>query len=50
MSESKRKALDTLERIKQIYEDGGDLLSGGFYSEFMQIVNKQIKEISETIF
>lgn len=30
MSESKRKALDTLERIKQIYEDGGDLLSGDF--------------------
>jgi hypothetical protein len=49
MSEAKRKALETLARVKQIYEDSeSELLCAGFYDEFMEVVNNQIKEIEET--
>ena len=51
MSESKQKAIETLEEVKRIYEESeSDLLCAGFYDEFMEVVNKQIKEIEETTF
>lgn len=49
MSEAKRQALETLEKVKRIYdEEGGDILTGGFWAGFMLIVNKQIEEITKT--
>lgn len=49
MSEAKRQALETLEKVKRIYnEEGGDLLTGGFWADFMREVNAQIKQINET--
>ena len=49
MSEAKRKALETLSEVRRIYEESeSDLLCAGFYTEFMEVVNKQIKEIEET--
>lgn len=49
MSEHKRKALETLEEVKRIYnESESDLLCGGFWSEFMEVVNGQIEEIERT--
>ena len=49
MSEAKRKALETLEAVKLIYDESeSDLLCGGFWDEFMDMVNGQIKEIEET--
>lgn len=49
MTDVKRKALETLAEVKRIYEDSeSELLSGGFYDEFMKVVNEQIKEIEET--
>ena len=51
MSESKQKAIQTLEEVKRIYEESeSDILCAGFYDEFMDVVNKQIKEIEETTF
>ena len=51
MSEQKRKAIETLEEVKRIYEESeSDLLCAGFYDEFMELVNNQIKEINETTF
>ena len=51
MSESKQKAIETLEEVKRIYEESeGDMLCAGFYDEFMELVNNQIKEIEETTF
>ena len=49
MSEAKRKALETLSEVRRIYKESeSDLLCAGFYTEFMEVVNKQIKEIEET--
>lgn len=49
MSQDKQKALETLEKVKEIYNnEGGDLLCGGFWSDFMVVVNSQIAEITET--
>lgn len=49
MSEHKRKALETLKEVKRIYnESKSDLLCGGFWSEFMSVVNAQIEEIERT--
>ena len=49
MSDAKRQALETLEKVKRIYdEEGGKLLTGGFWADFMREVNEQIKEINET--
>lgn len=49
MSEQKRKALETLEEVKRIYnESESDLLCGGFWSEFMEMVNGQIEQIEKT--
>lgn len=48
MSQDKQKALETLEKVKEIYNnEGGDLLCGGFWSDFMVVVNSQIAEISQ---
>lgn len=48
MSQDKQKALETLEKVKEIYDnEGGDLLCGGFWSDFMAVVNSQITEISQ---
>lgn len=49
MSENKRKALAALEKVKEIYDnEGGGLLCGGFWQEFMAVVDSQINEISQT--
>lgn len=49
MTEQKRKALETLEAVKKIYnESESDLLCGCFWSEFMTLVNSQIEEIEKT--
>ena len=49
MSEQKRKALETLEEVKRIYNNSGsELLCGGFWSEFMEMVNNQISQIETT--
>ena len=49
MSEDKRKALETLETVKKIYNKSeSSILCAGFWDEFMTVVNGQIKEIEET--
>lgn len=49
MSKDKLKALETLEKVKEIYDnEGGDLLCGAFWSDFMTAVDLQIAEIVET--
>lgn len=46
MKTEKQKALETLEKVKEIYDaDGGDLLCSGFWTEFMHLCDEQIKEI-----
>lgn len=41
-------AIKTLEKVKDIYNnEGGDLLCGGFWSDFMAVVNSQIEEINK---
>lgn len=48
MSKEKQKALKTLEKVKEIYNnEGGDLLCGGFWTDFMAVVNSQIAEITK---
>ena len=48
MGKDKQMALETLEKVKEIYDnEGGDLLCGGFWSDFMAVVNSQIAEISQ---
>lgn len=48
MSKDKQKALKTLEKVKEIYNnEGGDLLCGGFWYDFMSVVNSQIAEITK---
>lgn len=47
---SPKKALQTLEKIKQIYEnDNSGVLVAGFYHNFMKAVNEQINEIKNTM-
>lgn len=49
MSEPKRQALETLEKVKEIYDsEGGYLLCAGFWSDFMALCNEQIEEIERT--
>lgn len=49
MSKDKLKALETLEKVKEIYNnEGGDLLCGVLWSDFMTTVDLQIAEIIET--
>lgn len=48
MNENKQKALKTLEKVKEIYNnEGGDLLCDGFWTDFMTVVNSQIAEITK---
>lgn len=48
MGKGKQMALETLEKVKEIYNnEGGDLLCGGFWSDFMAVVNSQIVDISQ---
>lgn len=48
MSKDKQKALETLEKVKEIYSnEGGDLLCAGFWTDFMSVVNSQIAEINK---
>lgn len=50
MTNEKKAALDTLKKVKEIYEnDASGLLVGGFYHDFMREVNEQIREIEETV-
>lgn len=49
MSEQKRMALETLNKVKEIYDnEGGELLCGGFWNDFMAMCNEQIREIETT--
>lgn len=49
MSKDKQMALETLEKVKEIYDNkGGDLLCGVLWYDFMAVVNSQIAEITET--
>ena len=49
MSKDKLKALETLEKVKEIYDnEGGDLLCSALWSDFMTMVDLQIAEIIET--
>ena len=51
MSKDKLKALETLEKVKEIYDnEGGDLLCGGWWYDFMELVDSQIAEITETTY
>lgn len=51
MSENKRKALETLEEVKRIYnESESELLCAGFWSDFMSLVNSQIEQIENTTY
>lgn len=46
----KQQALDTLNIIKEIYEsDTSGLLTGGFYSDFMDEIDTQISQIQRTV-
>jgi hypothetical protein len=50
MTDAKRKALETLEAVKRLYDaDESEILVGGFWSEFMSMVNGQIDEINNTM-
>lgn len=47
MNENKQKALETLEKVKETYNnEGGDLLCGGFWNDFMAVIDSQIEEIN----
>ena len=49
MSEPKRQALETLMKVKEIYDsEGGDLLCASFWSDFMAMCDEQIEEIERT--
>ena len=49
MSESKRQALKTLRKVKEVYDtEGGGLLCASFWSDFMAVCDEQIKEIEKT--
>ena len=49
MSEPKRQALETLRKVKKIYDtEGGDLLCASFWNDFMAMCDEQIKEIERT--
>lgn len=46
--EEKKAALETLEKVKAIYDnEGGEILCGGFWIEFMDVVDAQIAEVKE---
>ena len=48
-SEPKRQALETLRKVKKIYDsEGGGLLCASFWSDFMAMCDEQIKEIEKT--
>lgn len=50
MTENKRKALETLAKVKEIYDSSeSEILTAGFYSEFMKLVDEQIKTINLTV-
>lgn len=36
-----------LNNMKKIYESTSDFLSGGFYSDFMEVLNEQISEVEK---
>ena len=49
MSEPKRQALETLKKVKKIYDtEGGGLLCASFWNDFMTMCDEQIKEIERT--
>ena len=49
MSEPKRQALETLMKVKEIYDsEGGVLLCASFWIDFMALCNEQIEEIERT--
>lgn len=47
MSEAKKQTLDTLQEVIAVYSKG-ELLCGGFYTDFIKLINAQIKEIEAT--
>lgn len=49
MSRDKRLALQTLNKVKEIYDSSeSSLLTGGFWHDFMAEVDEQIREIERT--
>ena len=49
MSELKRQALETLRKVKKIYDTGGGgLLCASFWNDFMTMCDEQIEEIERT--
>ena len=49
ISEPKRQALETLKKVKKIYDtEGGDLLCASFWGDFMAMCDEQIVEIKIT--
>ena len=49
MSGPKRQALETLKKVKRIYDtEGGDLLCASFWSDLMAVCDEQIEEIEKT--
>lgn len=45
---NKTMALETLKKVKEIYDTEGDeLLCAGFWSEFMHLCNEQILQIEK---
>lgn len=49
MSDNKRKALETLDEVMRIYtESESDILCGGFWSDFAELVNRQKEQIEKT--
>lgn len=48
MTKEQKQAIETLNKIKDIYnEEGGDLLTGNLWNEFMEMCNKQIEILSK---
>lgn len=47
---NKQMALDTLEKVKEIYDaDESGILVASFWSDFMAEVEEQIREIKDTV-
>lgn len=49
MTDAKRRALETLEEVKRIYDSEGDILTASFWTDFMAVVDGQIDEIKRTL-
>jgi len=48
MSRQKKQTLETLQKVIDVYSEG-ELLTGGFYEDFINLINEQIDEIERTM-